>query len=93
MPEHLSAEQHRALVENINLAMALGATVVYRESEDVAGAILDFVRSEKVKTLVLGRPGRTGLLGRVTPGIVHRVLEGAEGIDVLVADLNPEGAG
>ncbi len=93
MPEHLSAEQHRALVENINLAMALGATVVYRESEDVAGAILEFVRSEKVKTLVLGRPGRTGLLGRVTPGIVHRVLEGAEGIDVLVADLNPEGAG
>ena len=93
LPENMSAAQHRALVENINLAMALGATVVYRESEDVAGAILEFVRSEKVRTLVLGRPGRTGLRGRVTPGIVHRVLEGAEGIDVVVADLNPEGPG
>jgi two-component system, OmpR family, sensor histidine kinase KdpD len=93
LPENMSAAQHRALVENINLAMALGATVVYRESEDVAGAILEFVRSEKVRTLVLGRPGRTGLLGRVTPGIVHRVLEGAEGIDVVVADLNPESPG
>lgn len=93
MPEHLSAAQHRALVDNINLAMALGATVVYRESEDVARAILEFVRSEKSKVLVMGRPSRTGLLGRVTPGIVHRVLEGAEGIDVLVADLNPEGPG
>jgi K+-sensing histidine kinase KdpD len=89
----MSAAQHSALVENINLAMALGATVVYRESENVAGAILEFVRSEKVRTLVLGRPGRTGLRGRVSPGIVHRVLEGAEGLDVVVADLNPEGPG
>ena len=93
LPENLSAVQHRALVDNINLAMALGATVVYRESEDVAGAILEFVRSEKSKVLVVGRPSRTGLLGRVTPGIVHRILEGAEGIDVLVADLHPEGPG
>lgn len=93
MPENLSATQHRALVENINLAMALGATVVYRQSENVAGAILEFVRSEKVRVLVIGRPERKGLRGRVAPGIVHRVLEGAEGIDVLVADLNPEGPG
>lgn len=93
MPENLSAAQHRALVENINLAMTLGATVVYRESEDVAGAILEFVRSEKSRVLVVGRPSRTGLLGRVTPGIVHRILEGAEGIDVLVADLHAEGPG
>jgi two-component system sensor histidine kinase KdpD len=92
-PGNLSAAQHRALVDNINLAIALGATVVYRESEDVAGAILEFVRSEKSRVLVVGRPSRTGLLGRVTPGIVHRILEGAEGIDVLVADLHPEEAG
>ncbi len=93
MPENLSATQHRALVDNINLAMALGATVVYRESEDVSGAILEFVRSEKVRVLVVGRPARRGLVGRMAPGIVHRVLEGAEGIDVLVADLVPEGPG
>ena len=91
-PENLSAAQHRALVENINLAMALGATVVYRESEDVAGAILTFVRSEGVKVLVLGRPHRRGLLGRVAPGVVPRVLEDAGGIDVLVADVGDEGS-
>ncbi|MFI5181648.1 MAG: histidine kinase [Thermoanaerobaculia bacterium] len=93
MPEHLSAAQHRALVENINLAMALGATVVYRESEDVAGAILSFIRSEGVKVLVLGRPHRRGLLGRLAPGVVPRVLEGAGGMDVLVADVGDEGSG
>lgn len=92
-PENLSASQHGQLIENINLAMALGATVVYRESEDVAGAILEFVRSEGVKTLLLGRPTRTGLLGRVAPGIVSRVVESAEGIDVVVADINPEVSG
>ena len=36
-PENLSAAQHRELTENIKLAMSLGANVVYRESEDVAG--------------------------------------------------------
>lgn len=92
MPERLSAGQHRALVENINLAMALGATVVYRESEDVAGAILSFVRSEGVKVLVLGRPHRRGLLGRLAPGVVPRVLEEAGGMDVLVADVGDEGS-
>ncbi len=93
MPENMSAAQHRALVDNINLAMALGATVVYRESEDVAGAILDFIRSEKVRALVVGRPSRRGILGRVAPGIVHRLLEGADGVDVVVAGLQPEGPG
>ncbi len=89
-PENLSAAQHRELVENINLAMSLGANVVYRESEDVAGAILAFAKAEGVKVLVLGRPGRTGLLGRVSPGIVQRVLEGAEGTDVFVADVGAD---
>ncbi len=36
-PENLSASRHRELTENIQLAMTLGATIVYRESEDVAG--------------------------------------------------------
>jgi two-component system, OmpR family, sensor histidine kinase KdpD len=90
-PENLSAKAHRELTENIQLAISLGATIVYRESEDVAQALLDFAREEKVGTLVVGRPSRTGLRGRVSPGIVSRVLEGARGIDVFVADIEREG--
>ena len=90
-PENLSAASHRELTENIQLAITLGATVVYRESEDVAAAILDFVREERVGVLVMGRPSRTGLRGRIAPGIVQRVLENADGIDVLVADIGREG--
>jgi two-component system sensor histidine kinase KdpD len=86
-PENLSAKAHRELTENIQLAISLGATIVYRESEDVAQALLDFAREEKVGVLVVGRPSRSGLRGRVVPGIVSRVLEGARGIDVFVADI------
>jgi two-component system, OmpR family, sensor histidine kinase KdpD len=89
-PENLSAKAHRELTENIQLAISLGATIVYRESEDVAQALLDFAREEKVGVLVVGRPSRTGLRGRLAPGIVSRVLEGARGIDVFVADIERE---
>lgn len=89
-PEHLSAKAHRELTENIQLAISLGATIVYRESEDVAKALLDFAHEEKVGVLVVGRPSRTGVLGRLAPGIVSRVLEGARGIDVFVADIERE---
>jgi len=89
-PENLSAMEHRELTENIQLAISLGATIVYRESEDVAQALLDFAREEKVRLLVLGRPSRTGLKGRLAPGIVSRVLDGARGLDVFVADIEKE---
>jgi two-component system sensor histidine kinase KdpD len=89
-PENLSAKEHRELTENIQLAISLGATIVYRESEDVAQALLDFAREEKVGVLVVGRPTRTGIAGRLAPGIVSRVLEGASGIDVFVVDLDRE---
>jgi two-component system, OmpR family, sensor histidine kinase KdpD len=87
-PENLSAREHRELTENIQLAMSLGATIVYRESEDVAQALLDFAREENVGVLVVGRPSRIGLAGRLAPGIVSRVLEGARGIDVFVVDID-----
>jgi two-component system sensor histidine kinase KdpD len=89
-PEHLSAREHRELTENIQLAISLGATIVYRESEDVAQALLDFAREEKVRVLVLGRPTRTGIAGRFAPGIVSRVLESASGLDVFVVDIERE---
>lgn len=89
-PENLSAKEHRELTENIQLAISLGATIVYRESEDVPKALLDFAHEEKVGVIVVGRPTRTGLKGRFAPGIVSRILEGARGIDVFVVDVERE---
>ena len=85
-PEHLSARQHRALTENVELAMTLGATVVVREAEDAAAEILRFVRDENVAVLIVGPPSRRGLFARLFPGTVDRLLSRADGFDLLVAD-------
>ena len=89
-PERLSARQHRALTENVELAMTLGATVVVREAEDVAKEVLSFVREENVGVLIVGPPSRRGLAARLLPGTVDRLLDGAEGFDLLVANAGDE---
>jgi two-component system sensor histidine kinase KdpD len=84
-PERLSARQHRALTENVELAMTLGATVVVREAEDVAAEILRFVKDENVGIVIVGPPSRRGVAARLLPGTVDRLLAGADGFDLLVA--------
>jgi len=85
-PENISAEQHRKLSENVQLAISLGATVVTRESEDVVGALLDFAASEGITMLVVGRPTRHGLVSRIVPSTVHRLLERGRGFDIVIID-------
>lgn len=84
--ENMSAQEHRLLTENVQLAMSLGASVVFRESEDVVSTILEFVAQENVSLLVAGRPSRHGVLGRLAPGIVQRLQE-AKGFDLLLIDV------
>jgi two-component system sensor histidine kinase KdpD len=86
-PENISAEQHRKLSENVQLAISLGATVITRESEDVASALLDFAKSEGITMLVVGRPTRSGLVSRVVPSTVHRLLERGRGFDLVIVDV------
>lgn len=87
--EHMTAQQHRLLTENVQLAMSLGASVVIREAEDVVQTIVDIIREEGVSLLVVGRPSRHGLLGRMSPGIVQRLQE-RKGFDLLIADFELE---
>ncbi len=86
-PRNISAEQHRKLSENVQLAISLGATVVTRESEDIAGAILEFVESEKITILVVGRPTRHGVVSRFVPSTVHKLLHRARGFDLVIVDF------
>jgi two-component system sensor histidine kinase KdpD len=86
-PENISAEQHRKLSENVQLAISLGATVITRESEDVVGALLDFVQSEGITVLVVGRPTRHGLVSRIAPSTVHKLLERGRGFDIVIVDV------
>jgi two-component system sensor histidine kinase KdpD len=89
-PENMSAEQHRLMIENVQLAMSLGANVVTQESEDVVGTVLDFASKEHIGLLVVGQPTRRGILGRVNPGIVDNLIERMKGFDVFVVELPAE---
>jgi len=89
-PENMSAAQHRLMVENVQLAMSLGATVVTKESEDVVATILDFVKQERVGLVVLGAPTRHGIAARLAPGIVAKLTERMHGFDVVIARVAPE---
>jgi two-component system sensor histidine kinase KdpD len=88
--ENMSATEHRQLTENVQLAMSLGASVIFRESEDVVATILEFVAQEAISVLVVGQPSRRGALGRMSHGIVQRLLE-AKGFDLLVVDVAHRG--
>ncbi|HVR41482.1 MAG TPA: histidine kinase [Thermoanaerobaculia bacterium] len=85
-PENISAEQHRKLSDNVQLAISLGATVVTRESEDVAGEICAFASQERINMLVVGKPTRHGFVSRFAPSIVHKLLDAGGGFDLVIID-------
>lgn len=85
-PRNISAEEHRKLSENVQLAISLGATVVTRESEDVAGALCAFAEEARINLMVVGKPTRPGFLNRFVPSIVHRLLDRGRGFDLVVID-------
>lgn len=85
-PRNISAEQHRLLTENVQLAISLGATVVTRESEDIAAAICAFAAESRINLLVVGKPTRSGLLSRFVPSIVHELLHRGHGFDLVIID-------
>jgi two-component system sensor histidine kinase KdpD len=89
-PQRMSATQHRLMIENVQMAMSLGANVVTEESEDVVSTILDFVKKEHIGMLVLGQPSRRGIVGRINPGIVDNLIERMRGFDVFVVELDAE---
>ena len=86
-PHNISAEEHRRLSENVQLAMSLGATVVTRESEDIVTTILDFLRSEHISLLLVGRPTvHRGLIRRIVPSNLDRLIDRASGVDFFVVE-------
>ncbi|HEX6641827.1 MAG TPA: universal stress protein [Thermoanaerobaculia bacterium] len=85
-PRNITAEEHRKLSENVQLAISLGATVITRESEDVAGTLCAFAAEERINLLVVGKPTRPGFFSRFVPSIVHQLLDRGAAFDLVVID-------
>jgi K+-sensing histidine kinase KdpD len=49
------------------------------------------VRSESIGLLVVGQPSRRGVFGRVSPGIVTRLVDQLKGFDILVVEEDNSG--
>jgi two-component system sensor histidine kinase KdpD len=52
----ISTSNFRALLDNINLAIDLGAEFIWLKSSDAAGAIIDFAREKRISKIILKRP-------------------------------------
>jgi two-component system sensor histidine kinase KdpD len=66
--------------------------VVHLKSDDPVAALLDFARSHGVGQIIVGRsraPWWRQLLGRT---VAMRLVQEAEGFDVLVASIDEESA-
>jgi two-component system sensor histidine kinase KdpD len=91
--ERQSTAEHRQLADNVQLAMSLGANVVFEESEDVVDTILAFVKKHNVALLIVGRSSRSAFARRLIPGVVDQLHQRAAGFDLLVADTRSSDRG
>lgn len=52
----ISTSDFRALLDNVNLAIDLGAEFTWLKSSDVAGAIIEFAHERRISKIILKRP-------------------------------------
>jgi two-component system sensor histidine kinase KdpD len=89
-PDRIDAEAQRHLLGNIDKARELGAEVVRLESDDPAGALIDFARAHRVSDLIVGRTYLPWWRRIVRAPVVERLVREAEGIDLHVVSFEEE---
>ncbi len=90
--DRVDAAVQRRLVENIQLAEAMGAEFVKIQSDDVPGALARFTEERGVTLVLVGR-SRRGLVRRALFGsVVDRLMIARPQLDVLVVSLDPREA-
>jgi two-component system sensor histidine kinase KdpD len=81
---NLTPEDRGALARNVTLARAQHAHVDILDGKDPIRAILDYARSHGITQLFLGHNLRQTWRTRLTGGLLDRLIEEAEGMDVRV---------
>jgi two-component system sensor histidine kinase KdpD len=93
-PHLIDSEAQRHLLANLDKAHELGAEVVRLESADVAGALLDFVRTHRVAHIVVGRSLRPWWKQVLSKSVRVRLLQATDDYDLHVisfVDRDPPG--
>ncbi len=86
--EKIDSAVQRKLVDNIQMAQALGAEVVKLQGEDVAGAIVRFAREHGVTLVLVGQSRRSAWHRWRHGSVIKRLIDDGAGLDVLVVSLD-----
>ena len=81
---NLTADDQTALNRNVLLARAQQAHVDILDGKDPIGTILEYARSHGITQIFVGHNLRQTWRTRLTGGLLDRLIEEAEGIDVRV---------
>ena len=88
-PQRLSAREHRLLGENVQLAMELGAKVVWLSAEKVAAELLRFAREHGITLAIFGKSRRPWWLSFTRRSPIEAFTRAGTGIDVY--EIETEG--
>jgi two-component system sensor histidine kinase KdpD len=86
-PDRIDSTVQRKLVDNIQLAQSMGAEVVKLQGTDVAVTLSRFARERGVTLLIIGQSRRSGLRHIIHESVVKKLVNNAEGLDVLVVSM------
>ena len=89
--DRIDAAVQRRLVENIQLAQAMGAEFVKIESADVASALTRFAEERGVTLVIVGQSRRGRWHSLLFGSVIDRLMKMRRGIDVLVVSLDERG--
>lgn len=87
--DRIDSTVQRTLVGNIQRAQTMGAEVVKLEGEDVADALCRFAVKKGVTLIIVGQSRRSRIRQLVRGSVVERLVNNAQGIDVLVVSFDP----
>jgi two-component system sensor histidine kinase KdpD len=82
--QKISPGEFRALLDNINLAIDLGAELVWLKSLDVANAIIEFARNNKISKIMAGRSHRGFWSHLYNRSIAEQLFHEAEDFDIEI---------
>jgi two-component system sensor histidine kinase KdpD len=85
--ERIDSTVQRKLVDNIQLAQAMGAEVVKLVGTDIAAELRRFARERGVTLLIAGQSRRSRWHRWRYGSVVERLTHNSEGLDVLVVGL------
>jgi two-component system sensor histidine kinase KdpD len=88
--QKISTSNFRALLDNINLAAALGGEVVWLKAPDVIKALTDFAREKNITRIVVGRTHSTLWNRLLRRSLTNRLLTAAPEFNIEVVGTEPQ---